>query len=1108
MAAKLGAWGEAMFKFKYYDGIKAAQERTKRNGVDMQTPFDLATLGKDSWRARVYHRLFDLGVKYGFMALRRLRPVLKVGPLIVVSRAADVQKILGDPEHFGVPFGPEMTELAGGTNFVLGLEDEAHADQRATIMKVVRHSDVTLLETVSRETTTALAANAKGRLDIIKDGFTRVGTEACFAYFGLSASDPDAFADWTLSISALLFADPTGKPVTRELALKGAEGVRRVIDRSLSRTRPNDDTLLGRLLALQATTPTLTNGEIRAILVGLVTGFIPTTTLAAGRIIDELLRRPIAFEQAQKAARDGDKARLKAMLMEAARLNPALSPGQWRFTRKAQTIVDSAGRTTQAEPGDIVLVSTASALVDGAVIDNPYGFDAARDKSAYALAFGLDPHECIGKEVAITVITEIAAVLFALPGFKPAEGSAGRLGWCGAFPRRLDFVFEPPSPAGFAMPTYAIPVLAKVDAAALQAKIEALGNPARPDVQASADSVGTLHFVSASLLDLGSKTESKPHIFIEANADGDEAQAADAVARAFGASLGPIVSEATGSSQPFADLLKRFTIMPTTLPVGATGLNFPGLPDFSTGDIEREAKLASFAREAVDAYLTMKIGRSARAFDVLDFVRRLIRPDGAARAQIAAEASGRLAELARRGAEFAPDILLPSRRRLTMMDWTQPSKWQFAKAILLDRTDLLTVKIPYLVFALAIAYRNFEPRFAKHGVSLSFTTGSDFLKAVIAGLLGALIPFIVIAAAAALWLWRLESRDVPDDREPSLEKIASAATVEDAPGFAQNHFTSVSDMKPGLFRRATLALALWAVKETVVRYFRPGFVIDLGTINFARWLRPAGADKLVFFSNFDGSWHSYLEDFITKAHAGQSAVWSNGSGFPKTQWLIEGGANDGDRFKRWVRRQQVVTQFWYARFPGLAADVKRANGVIRFGLARATDETEARDWLSQFGSYARPDGVVESAEVQSIVFRGYQHLPYATYALIKLPEDRARLGKWLTGLVGGTDGVASRDPGLEVAFGDKPLEPDAQDTPAAFVAFTAQGLVRAGFPSERPGQKSTSFPGAFNLGMATRGRILGDLGASASERWLWSDGDEQADALLIGYGASPKPRRR
>ena len=89
----------------------------------------------------------------------------------------------------------------------------------------------------------------------------------------------------------------------------------------------------------------------------------------------------------------------------------------------------------------------------------------------------------------------------------------------------------------------------------------------------------------------------------------------------------------------------------------------------------------------------------------------------------------------------------------------------------------------------------------------------------------------------------------------------------------------------------------------------------MGTIHYARWFRPADTQNLIFLSNYDGSWESYLEDFILKAHPGQTAVWCNGMGFPQTRDLIKDGAQNGDQFKRWVRLQQVLAQFCTAGFP-------------------------------------------------------------------------------------------------------------------------------------------------------------------------------------------------
>ena len=51
---------------------------------------------------------------------------------------------------------------------------------------------------------------------------------------------------------------------------------------------------------------------------------------------------------------------------------------------------------------------------------------------------------------------------------------------------------------------------------------------------------------------------------------------------------------------------------------------------------------------------------------------------------------------------------------------------------------------------------------------------------------------------------------------------------------------------------------------------------------------------LLFLSNYGGSWESYLEDFITKAHSGLTGIWSNTVGFPKTSNLFH-GRRDGRR---------------------------------------------------------------------------------------------------------------------------------------------------------------------------------------------------------------------
>ena len=162
----------------------------------------------------------------------------------------------------------------------------------------------------------------------------------------------------------------------------------------------------------------------------------------------------------------------------------------------------------------------------------------------------------------------------------------------------------------------------------------------------------------------------------------------------------------------------------------------------------------------------------------------------------------------------------------------------------------------------------------------------------------------------------------------------------------------------------------------------------MGTIHYARWFRLPGSEMMLFLANYDGSWQSYLEDFITKAHEGQSSVWSHGRGFPKNRLLVLHGAADGDRFKRWVRRQQIVTQFWYSRSPELTTKQIRTNAMIHDGLMRAQTDTAARAWLDCFGTTPRPAKCVEADEVQSLVFRGLPSHDFMLCAALHLRPTR------------------------------------------------------------------------------------------------------------------------
>ena len=157
--------------------------------------------------------------------------------------------------------------------------------------------------------------------------------------------------------------------------------------------------------------------------------------------------------------------------------------------------------------------------------------------------------------------------------------------------------------------------------------------------------------------------------------------------------------------------------------------------------------------------------------------------------------------------------------------------------------------------------------------------------------------------------------------------------------------TNISPVKPGMFRRTALWLVLKGI-EIAARYlFTGGTLGGVTTIHFARWVIADKGRTLIFLSNYGGSWESYLGDFIDKASAGLTAVWSNTALYPKTSFLIQQGAKDEQRFKVWAREQQIFTDVWYSAYKTLSVSNIINNSEIRNGLSIEMDAAEARAWL-------------------------------------------------------------------------------------------------------------------------------------------------------------------
>ena len=204
---------------------------------------------------------------------------------------------------------------------------------------------------------------------------------------------------------------------------------------------------------------------------------------------------------------------------------------------------------------------------------------------------------------------------------------------------------------------------------------------------------------------------------------------------------------------------------------------------------------------------------------------------------------------------------------------------------------------------------------------------------------------IVLALVGVIGLRRLEKTDQELCSRTDPAYAADLALIEDHQ--FSNQFSAMGSRKPGLLRLWTTRFVLVAIDYAARHVYTRGRLARVRTIHFARWVFLDGGQRILFISNYDGSLESYMDDFINKVGFGLNVVFSNGIGYPRTDWLVAHGCHDERKFKEFLRRHQLPTDVWYKAYPGLSAIELERNGRIRQGLdAPSLSEREAREWVA------------------------------------------------------------------------------------------------------------------------------------------------------------------
>ena len=397
----------------------------------------------------IFKRLFDQPQRW-MGVLRTYWPILRVPfiRLAVVTRFEHVQEVLAQEQVFQVTVGPRMKELMDRTPFVLAMQNgPEYTRQRRQIMQAFRFEDVaTTIAPRSAALAEQIVAGCGGRIDAIEGLLTRVPTLLCKDYYGVDVPDPKLFAQWTIAMSAYLFGPPFLKLRKKAAAARAAAScMRPLLDHSIHKAKHAPDrssSIVARLVGMQEKERGDPSDDmIRTELFGMLTGFVPTNTIASGNVLEMLLRRPDFMKQAQAAARADDNELLRRCLFETMRFKP-INPGPFRECARDYTIADGSSRAKRIPARTRLLVSTQSAMFDERSVVEPEKFDPNRANHEYML-FGYGLHWCIGAFLAGAQITQTFKPLLKRRGLRPAPGRDGQIQTIGLIPAHLTVEFDP-----------------------------------------------------------------------------------------------------------------------------------------------------------------------------------------------------------------------------------------------------------------------------------------------------------------------------------------------------------------------------------------------------------------------------------------------------------------------------------------------------------------------------------------------------------------------------------------------------------------------------------------------------------------------------------------
>ncbi len=210
------------------------------------------------------------------------------------------------------------------------------------------------------------------------------------------------------------------------------------------------------------------------------------------------------------------------------------------------------------------------------------------------------------------------------------------------------------------------------------------------------------------------------------------------------------------------------------------------------------------------------------------------------------------------------------------------------------------------------------------------------------------LGLLLIVAAIVFSIRLSEDEQTYVSGRPADADVRALAATQNRPVI--NEFVIAGRIKEeGVMRPMFLRAALWLVAWLVQGIPRLRTPMEIPTVATARWIAADRGRRLIFISNYTNAAEAYVRDFIDFPTGARdiNISFGFGRGYPKTHWIINGGAaTDPNAFAYVVAEHQRPAAYWY-RGPNanLSIDNIRINRQIREGLVGTCTEGEAQKWL-------------------------------------------------------------------------------------------------------------------------------------------------------------------